>query len=218
MALTVEKIVKQVNVLGQLFPGIGYANERLALQHPPKGAEDWYAVPKWNMVGKTYVGALEKALSLISNIRKGSLCPYYGNRWIDFADLKINKQTENAINILNIQQEPYDVIVFPCQLGINRIGQSSLDSKNNLSPWEFPLDPFSVACILLTHQDITLKSKEIVSILCPGSEYDRAGDGSFSGTPSFVFYDDVVEFIDIYEDILDESFGPATGFFHEFYY
>jgi hypothetical protein len=39
-----KSITKQTNRLRELFPGIGYANEKLAEQVLPENAEGWFAV------------------------------------------------------------------------------------------------------------------------------------------------------------------------------
>ena len=218
--VTLEKITRQVNRLNDFFPDLGYANEKLALQNLPKGAEEWYAVPKWYKIANNYNQALENVLSLIDCLRNGSLCPYYDGRWIDLKNLKLIDKAESAIEILNIQQSSYDILIFPCQLGSYRSNQTCLDVLDNLNSWEFPLDPFSAACILLTHQDMIKKTGEFSSIVCPGAEYKRFENNRFKTAPSFVFYkdEDMVEFIDIYQDInLENNFGVATGFFHEFF-
>jgi len=43
----VKGITEQTNILRQLFPGIGFADEKLAEQPLPPNAEGWFAIPKW---------------------------------------------------------------------------------------------------------------------------------------------------------------------------
>src|SRR3989344_6999655 len=52
-------ITEQTNILRQFFPGIGYANEKLAEQPLPEGAEGWFAIPRWQKVAKTYPEAVQ---------------------------------------------------------------------------------------------------------------------------------------------------------------
>ena len=66
-----KNITEQTNRLRELFPGIGYANEELAQRPLPSGAEGWFAVPRWQKVGKTYEEALQKVLELIKQTRNG---------------------------------------------------------------------------------------------------------------------------------------------------
>lgn len=217
MARTIEKVTRQVNVFGSYFPELNSFNVRssLAIMDLPKNAEDWYAIPKWQRLGNTYCRALKRMLDSINNLRKGSFCPFYDGRWMNLDDIELKKETKEAINILNLQQGGYDFLVFPCQLGSNRPEESVEDALDSLSPHEFPLGPFEVASIILTHQDIIKKSDEFSSIVCPGAEYIRFQNKEFKTAPSFIFYKDldIVEFIDIYTDIFIENSGNATGFF-----
>src|SRR3990167_9580167 len=67
---TVRGITEQTNILRQLFPGIGFADEKLANQPLPPNAEGWFAIPKWEEFAPTYGEAVEKVLAMIGTKRK----------------------------------------------------------------------------------------------------------------------------------------------------
>ena len=66
----VKGITEQTNILRQLFPGIGFADEKLADQPLPPNAEGWFAIPKWEKFAPTYGEAVEKVLAMIGSKRK----------------------------------------------------------------------------------------------------------------------------------------------------
>src|SRR3990172_3798042 len=66
----VKGITEQTNILRQLFPGIGFADEKLAEQPLPPNAEGWVAIPKWQTLAPTYGEAVEKVLAMIGSKRK----------------------------------------------------------------------------------------------------------------------------------------------------
>ena len=66
----VKGITEQINILRQLFPGIGNALEKIAEQPPLSNAEGWFAIPKWEKFAPTYGEAVEKVLALLASKRK----------------------------------------------------------------------------------------------------------------------------------------------------
>jgi len=66
----VKGITEQTNILRQLFPGIGFADEKLADQPLPPNAEGWFAIPKWEKFAPTYGEAVEKVFAMIGSKRK----------------------------------------------------------------------------------------------------------------------------------------------------
>ena len=66
----VKGITEQTNILRQLFPGVGFADEKLAEQPLPPNAEGWFAIPKWQTLAPTYGEAVEKVLAMIGSKRK----------------------------------------------------------------------------------------------------------------------------------------------------
>src|SRR5690606_21391644 len=62
-------ITEQTNRLRELFPGIGYADEKLVEGELPKHAEGWFAIPKWEKIAPTYNEAVQKVLDMIKQTR-----------------------------------------------------------------------------------------------------------------------------------------------------
>src|SRR5262245_14140438 len=60
----------QVKRLRQLFPELGTADEKLAQQPLPQGAESWFAMPRWQRIGLTYNEAFGRVCARISQTRK----------------------------------------------------------------------------------------------------------------------------------------------------
>jgi hypothetical protein len=74
-------ITEQTNRLRELFPGIGYADEKLAQQPIPIGAEGYFAIPRWEKFTPTYGEAVQKVLDMLKQTRNGKLysCFRYGH-------------------------------------------------------------------------------------------------------------------------------------------
>ncbi len=65
-----RKITEQMNTLRQLFPSIEFADNKIAEQKLPPGAEGWFAIPQWQALAPTYGEAVEKVLAKIDETRK----------------------------------------------------------------------------------------------------------------------------------------------------
>ncbi len=69
-------ITEQISILRQFFPGFGSADEKLAEQPLPSNAEGYFAILRWQSVGKTYGEATQKMFDAIKKQRKGSFYNY----------------------------------------------------------------------------------------------------------------------------------------------
>ncbi len=58
-------ITEQTNRLRELFPGIGYADEKLSEADLPPNTEGWFAIPRWQKIASTYGEAVQKVFNLI---------------------------------------------------------------------------------------------------------------------------------------------------------
>ena len=69
--LSPKGIVEQTNRLRELFPGLGYANEKLA-EHDIEldTIGGWFAIPRWEKIAPTYCEAVQAVLKLIRATRK----------------------------------------------------------------------------------------------------------------------------------------------------
>jgi hypothetical protein len=76
---------------------------------------------------------------------------------------------------------------------------------------EFGNDPFSIACMILTHPE-RLQHYDDLWIDCAGAEYDCDGGGSFDGAPCFDFRYDEVGFDDFFAVPARGLCGSSSGF------
>ncbi len=184
-------ITEQTNVLRQLFPGIGYANEALAQQPIPEGAEGWFAIPRWQKVAKTYPEAVQIVLNLIKKTR-GKFYNYRDGQ-IDQQHLRQSSKTAKMFQALGEQQKDNDILVVPCQFGKRHAGRSVRRAREVMLTSEFGLDAFSIGIMLLTHPE-RLQQLNDLWIDCAGDEFSGGGGSSFGLAPCFGFCVGGVEF------------------------
>lgn len=205
-----KSVADQVKRLQELLPGIGSANEKLAEQSLPEGAEGFFAIPRWQKVGKTYEEALQKVLDLIKQARNGK---FYNHRegQIGPDRLRLRAKTAKALETLGQQQEGNDILVIPCQFGLRHRGRSVRRALEVMPAMEFGNDPFTIACMILTHPE-RLQHYNDLWIDCAGAEYDCGGGGAFGGAPCFFFNDGGVGFGGNYAGNASGGYGSSSGF------
>ena len=202
-------ITEQTNILRQLIPGIGFADEKIAQQALPPNAEGWFAIPKWQSVGKTYEEALQKVLDLVKkqrgnfyNWREGKLGVQY---------LRQHERTAKKLETLAEQQKGYDILVVAAQFGLRHRGRSVRRAREVFTANEFGLGAFEIGCMLLTHPE-RLQNYDDLWIDCAGNEYSPAADGDFSFAPYFSFGEGRVKFGSGWFDHAVDLYGSASGF------
>ena len=202
-------ITEQTNILRQLIPGIGFADEKIAQQALPPNAEGWFAIPKWQSVGKTYEEALQKVLDLVKkqrgnfyNWREGKLGAQY---------LRQYEATAKKLETLAEQQKGYDILVVAAQFGLRHRGRSVRRAREVFTANEFGLGAFEIGCMLLTHPE-RLQNYDDLWIDCAGNEYSPAADGDFSFAPFFVFSGGGVGFDAFWFGPAGVYCGSASGF------
>jgi hypothetical protein len=206
---SVKGMTQQTNRLRELFPGIGYAAEELAGQ-PLLNSEGWFAIPRWEKIGRTYNEAVEKVLAKIKetrdgqfyNYREGELGPKY---------LRQHPRTVKMFQTLGDQQKGNDILVVPAQFGFLHRGRSVRRAREIFGANEFGLGAFAVGIMLLTHPE-RLQAYEDLFIDCPGDEYALVADGDFSHAPFFHFDDGEVEFGTGWFDDAYGHYGSASAF------
>ncbi len=112
----VKGITEQTNILRRLFPGVGFADERIARQSLPDGAEGWFAIPKWQTFAPTYGHAVEKVIAKIAYTRK--FCNLAKSHDFEAERLRQCVRTAKLSQILNYKQKDYDILVVPAQFGL----------------------------------------------------------------------------------------------------
>jgi hypothetical protein len=185
-------ITEQTNRLRELFPGIGYANEQLAQQPVPEGAEGWFAIPRWQKIAPTYPEAVQIVLDLLKAQRKGRFQNYRDGQ-IDAQHLRQSQKTAKMFQALGEQQKDHDILVVACQFGKLHAGRSVRRAREVMPASEFGLDAFSLGIMLLTHPE-RLQDYNDLWIDAPGDEFSDGGDSSFDRAPCFRFLGDRLKF------------------------
>lgn len=202
-------IAEQVDILHQLFPSIGNADEKIAEQPLPSNAEGWFAIPRWQLVGKTYEKAFQKALDLIreqrglENYREGQLGEKY---------LQQKERTMEMFQKIGEAQKGGDILVVAAQFGLRHKGRSARRACEVFTTNEFGLGAFEIACMILTHQD-RLANFNDLWIDCAGNKYAPSDDSNFSDVPFFIHtsYGKIL-FTTHFLGIKGTSCGSASGF------
>jgi hypothetical protein len=204
----VKGITEQTNILRQLFPGIGFADEKIAEQPLPPNAEGWFAIPKWQTVAATYGEAVEKVLAMIASKRK-----FYNYRdgQLGAEYLRQHAKTVKMFQKLGDEQKDHDILVVPAQFGLRHKGRSVRRAREVFAANEFGLGAFAIGIMLLTHPEREVQWEQL-HVDCAGDEFAPDADGDFSGAPVFGFDDGGVEFHAHWFGRADEDCGSASAF------
>jgi hypothetical protein len=203
-------ITEQTNILRQLFPGVGFADEKLAERPVPAGAEGWFAIPKWQPIAPTYGEAVEKVLAKISETRKGKFKNWReGELGPDY--LKQSAKTEKIFQTLGDEQKDHDILVVTAQFGLRHRGRSVRRAREVMNFSEYGLGAFAVGIMLLTHPE-RLMNYDDLYVDCTGDEYAPLADGGFSRAPLFYFDGDRVRFYAGWFDNAHAVSGSASAF------
>jgi hypothetical protein len=195
-------ITEQTNHLRELFPGIGYANEKLAEQLLPENAEGWFAIPRWEKVAPTYGEAVQKVLGLIKQTRNGAFYNYREGE-LGSNQLRQSAKSVSVFQKLGDEQKDQDILVVPAQFGIRHRGRSVRRAREVMNGNECGLGAFAIGIMILCHPE-RLMHYDDLWIDCAGDEFAPIADGVFSESPCFRFDDDEVEF-DAYG--VDDAYG-----------
>jgi hypothetical protein len=203
-------ITEQVSILHQIFPGIGFADEKLAEQPLSPNAEGWFAIPKWQSIAKTYKEAIEKVLKLIKKQREGK---FYKWRKVKLEEkyLRQRERTVKNLEALADQQKGYDILVVAAQFGLRHRGRSVRRAREVFTANEFGLGTFEIGCMLLTYPE-RLQHYHDLWINCAGDEYAPGADGDFSNASYFLFSENMVLFDAYWFGGASVFCGSVSGF------
>ncbi len=211
-AYKVRPVEAQVTELKKHFPSLGSCMEKLARKPLLEGAEEWFAIPRWQALAPTYNEAVEMALAALATKRKfqnriaGRLGPIY---------LRQSERSKLAEKILADQQQGQDFMVIAAQAGMLHRGCSARRARVAMGGNEFGLGVFAVACLLLTHPE-RLSAEDTLMIDCGGDEYSVRGDYTFDRVPLFDYDISGIEFSIFYEDRSQNLWGTPSGFLYKF--
>lgn len=202
-------IKQQAGCLRRLFPGIGFANEKLVRQPIPVGAEGYFAIPRWEELASTYGEAVEKALYMLKQTR-GKFQNYIEGK-IGSQYLRQHVKTAAAFRKLGEAQNGYDILVVPAQFGLTHRGRSVRRACNVMNDSEFGLGLFAGLVMLLTHEN-RLESYCDLWIDFAGDELRLDASGLFNRSPILKFEDGRVRLASWPVDEASEYLGSASGF------
>jgi hypothetical protein len=178
-----KSITEQIAILGQFFPDIGSANEKIAEQTLPQKAEGWFAIPRWQSVGKTYNEALKVVLDLIRKQRMENFCNYREGQ-IGEEYLREFESTKRSWEKLGKTQKGYDILVVAAQFGYCSRGFSPRRAREVFMASEFGLGAFEIGCMLITHPERLMDDLDL-GMYCIGDECSSRGEGDFASVPCF---------------------------------
>jgi hypothetical protein len=205
---TPKGITEQTNRLRELFPGIGYANEKLAEGALPENAEGWFAIPRWEKVAPTYGEAVQKVLDLIKQTRNGAFYNYREGE-LGPNQLRQSAKAKSMFQKLGDEQKDQDILVVPAQFGIRHRGRSVRRAREVMNANECGLGAFAIGIMLLTHPE-RLKHYDDLWIDCAGDEFAPHADGGFSESPYFRFHVGEVKFVTFDVGTAYGLFGSAS--------
>src|SRR3989338_5316196 len=186
-------ITEQCNILRQIFPGVGFADEKLAECAVPANAEGWFAIPKWQTIAPTYSEAVQKVLDAVKKARNGKFHNYRDGQ-INDQRLRQTAKTASMFQKIGREQKDHDILVVAAQFGIRHRGRSVRRAREVFSVNEFGLGTFAVGIMILTHPE-RLQHYDDLWIDCAGDEFDDPGaDVRFGHAPCFYFIAGEVEF------------------------
>jgi hypothetical protein len=188
-----KSITEQCNILRQIFPGVGFADEKLAEREVPANAEGWFAIPKWQTIAPTYSEAVQKVLDAIKKARNGKFYNYRDGQLND-QRLRQTAKTASVFQKLGDEQKDHDILVVAGQFGLRHRGRSVRRAREVFSVNELGLGAFAVGIMILTHAE-RLQHYDDLWIDCAGDEFDDpVADVRFDHAPCFSFSDGEVVF------------------------
>jgi len=204
----VKWITEQANILRQLFPGVGFADESIATRPLPEGAEGWFAIPKWQTMAATYGEAVEKVLATIASKRK-----FYNYRdgQLGAEYLRQHEKSVKMFQKLGDEQKDHDILVVPAQFGLRHKGRSVRRAREVFVGNEFGLGAFAIGIMLLTHPEREVQWDQL-HVDCAGDEFSPDADGGFSRAPVFDFGGGEVKFSAGWLNSANGFYGSASGF------
>ena len=206
-----KSITEQTNILRQIFPGVGFADEKLAEREVPANAEGWFAIPKWQTIAPTYSEAVQKVLDAIKKARNGKFYNYRDGQLND-QRLRQTAKTASVFQKLSDEQKDHDILVVAGQFGLRHRGRSVRRAREVFSQNEIGLGAFAVGIMILTHAE-RLQNVDDLWIDCAGDEFDDPGaDVRFDHAPCFHFHDGRVEFDTCWFGHAHDHYGSASAF------
>jgi hypothetical protein len=208
-----KSISEQAKILRKLVLGVQSIDERVSRQSLPPGAEGWFAILKWQLFSANYGRAIEFILSLLGQAY-GNLDHGYGASDFSKEKFRIQGNTRESLGRLCEQQPASHILVVPCQFGKFHAGHSVRRALEIMPDFEFGLDPFSVACMMLTHPERLYPCTNLLQIDCPGAEFSHCYNDNTLWTyaPQFDCEHEKLKFEKTFFGMPSACYGSASGF------
>ena len=183
-------IAWQSNRLRELFPGIGFHDEKAAQMPVPEGAEGLFVIPAWRSFAElhgvsTYAEAVKIVLTKLKETRNGNFCNYRENE-MNSSHLRETVWKAKAMQQIVEQQKGYDLLVIPAQFGIAHRGKSVRRARVVIGGKGFGLGAFEMGIMLLAHPE-RLANYDDLWIDCAGDDFKPSDGSEFSRAPVFSF-------------------------------
>lgn len=205
-----KDVTAQTNKLRELFPGVGFADEKMA-RPDVANAEGYFAIPRWQSIAPTYGEAVEIVLDALKKAYRGKFYNYRENQ-LGPDQLRQSAKSVAFWEQIGEQQKGFDILLIPAQFGIRHRGRSVRRAREVMESNECGLGAFAVGIMLLTHED-RLKHYDDLWIDCAGDEFhdQQRSDAPFDLAPIFIFSDGRLGFGTNWSDNARDRCGSASG-------
>ena len=205
-----KDVIEQTNLLRQLFPGVGFADENMA-RPVVANAEGYFAIPRWQTIAPTYGEAVQKVLDALKKAYKGKFYNYRDGQ-LGPDHLRQSAKSAAMWEQIGEAQKGFDVLLVPAQFGLRHRGRSVRRACEVMESNEFGLGAFAVGIMLLTHAD-RLKHYDDLYVDCAGDEFHdpQFSAAPFDHAPCFNFYGAELEFSAFWSGIANGFYGSASG-------
>lgn len=211
-----KNIALQIDRLHEFFPELGNANQEILAQIesgelvPPQGAEGFFAIPHWSLIGTSYLGAIGRVAVLLQQLHsrhfQNSIKRQVGSGYLLEETRKVK-----AMEALQ-QAQNADILIIPAQFGArynnvcaNRALSEMKEGK------EFGLGVYETGIMLLTHPE-RLQDMSDMRIGCIGDEASSVRSGTSRCTPLFDISGSELGLKRIWSSFASMDHGLATGF------
>lgn len=183
-----KPVAQQLEILRSFFPGICDLNAKQSNLSPITigNSEGQFVILRWKKIDTNYQGALQSILIVLEKAYHGKFHNFL--KGMGSHRLQLHPKTKKGLEKLEEQQMNPWFIVATCQFGDKYAGKSVYDTLASMPMYEFGHDPFSVACMLLTHPERLKCSGDLLSgdlwINCAGARCTER-NGVFDHFPFF---------------------------------
>lgn len=192
-----KDIAWQSNRLRELFPGIGFHDEKATTMAVAEGDEGLFVIPVWQSFAKlhkvtTYADVVRIVHAKLKDTRKGKFYNYRENEMTP-ANLRETARKVEVMGTIAESQKGFDLLVVSAQFGIVHRGRSVRRARVVIGGKGSGLGAFEIGIMLLLHPE-RLQHYDDLWIDCAGDEFKPSGEREFSSAPYFYFHGGELEF------------------------